>query len=142
MTDLIRERNLRQGGALTALWSSGIEVTLTVGGVDTSILWNRDGIISNAPVSRDEIAGMKKRIQVDPSTRDAACSLRFTITAGKHASSHARLASRVDFFNGRMEDARAQWEEVVRKLGELLKPQEFVSEAEQAPTMNWQEVGK
>ncbi len=142
MTDLIRERNLRQGGALTALWSPGVEVTLTVGGVDTSILWNREGIISNAPVSRDEIAGTKKRIQVDPSTRDAACSLRFTITDGTHASSHARLASRVDFFNGRMEDAREQWEEVVRKLGELLKPQEFAAEAEQAPTMNWQEVGK
>lgn len=142
MTDLIRERNLRQGGALTALWSPGVEVTLTVGGVDTSILWNRDGIISNASVSRDEIAEIKKRVQIDPSTRDAACSLRFTITDGTHASSHARLTSRVDFFNGRMEDAREQWEEVVRKLGELLKPQEFAGEAEQAPTMNWQETTK
>jgi hypothetical protein len=41
-----------------------------------------------------------------------------------------------------MEDAREQWEEVVRKLGELLKPQEFAVEAEQAPTMNWQETTK
>ena len=139
MTDLVRERNLQQGSRLTAPWDPAVEVTLTIGGVDVSVLWTREGMISNIPTSPSEIAQMQQQLQTDPTTGDAVCDVRFAITDAQRLATHAQLATRIEVLKGRMESAREQWEEVVRKLGEALKSQEFTGEAEKTSTMSQQE---
>ncbi len=139
MTDLVRERNLQQGSRLTAPWDPAVEVTLTIGGVDVSVLWTREGMISNIPTSPSEIAQMQQQIQTDPTTGDAVCDVRFAITDAQRLATRAQLATRIEVLKGRMESAREQWEEVVRKLGEALKSQEFTGEAEKTSTMSQQE---
>ncbi len=135
ITRRVGERNLRGGGSLTAPWKPAIEVTLTIGGLDTVFLWSSEGIYSTIG-DKQWVAEMRNRIQVDPTSGSTMCNLRFTITDGQRKARRAKLSSRLEILQGRLENAREQWEEVVRTLGESLKAQEFASEPEGTATIN------
>lgn len=139
VTALIGERNRRTGGTLMAPWQPGVEVTVQVGGEKLVMAWSADGIFSNVPEEQDEIARMASQVQTSGGRGDALCDVRLTITDGRPSGERASLSSSIEVMKGRMPDARNQFEEVLRKLGEEFKRRENSVDDERSSTLNLQE---
>lgn len=134
---LVGKRNQQMGGALMAPWQPGVEVTVQVGGEKLVLGWGADGVFSDIPAAQDDIHRMAAKMQTR-GRGDALCDIRLTITDGRPSSERANLSSSIEVMKGRMSDARMQFEEVLRKLGEEFKRREFSVEQEVSATLNLQ----
>jgi hypothetical protein len=136
MKDLVEERNLQIGGRLMAPWNPAVEMIMNVGGVESTILWSQDGIASTIPHEKEEVAQLLNRMRVSSTRQDALCNIRWTIRDRSRSGTHANVSSRMELTEGRMANARVQWEMVLRKLGEALRFQEFSEAPISTSTLN------